>query len=94
MIGIHIPYIPFWKKLLWLENVIAQIFQRLNSFISILEAENVVRIREEAFNQELIKLQTELENQKRLQVEQLQKMSEGKSNKTTVTEKCIVQWYE
>ena len=63
----------------------------VNSFISILEAENVVRIREEAFNQELIKLQTELENQKRLQVEQLQKMSEGKSNKTTVTEKCTVQ---
>ena len=59
--------------------------------MSILEAENVVRIREEAFNQELIKLQTELENQKRLQVEQLQKMSEGQSNKTTVTEKCIVQ---
>ena len=34
----------------------------------LLEAENVVRIREEAFNQELLKLQTELEHQKRIQV--------------------------
>ena len=34
----------------------------------LLEAENVVRIREEAFNQELLKLQTELDHQKRIQV--------------------------
>merc|ERR1719350_1109421 len=43
----------------------------------LLEAENVVRIREEAFNQELLKLQTELEHQKRLQADQLKKMSDG-----------------
>ena len=33
----------------------------------LLEAENVVRMREEAYNQELLKLQTELEKHRRLQ---------------------------
>lgn len=33
----------------------------------LLEAENVVRMREEAYNQELLKLQTELEKHKRMQ---------------------------
>ena len=66
----------------------------------LLEAENVVRIREEAFNQELIKLQTELEHQKRLQAEHLQKLSEkngtdkngNDGNETKKdSEKCTVQ---
>ena len=35
----------------------------------LLEAENVVRMREEAYNQELLKLQTELEKHRRLQKE-------------------------
>ena len=33
----------------------------------LLEAENVVRMREEAYNQELLKLQTELEKHRRMQ---------------------------
>ena len=33
----------------------------------LLEAENVVRMREEAYNQELLKLQTELEKHRRIQ---------------------------
>ena len=33
----------------------------------LLEAENVVRMREEAYNQELLKLQTELERHRRMQ---------------------------
>lgn len=41
----------------------------------LLEAENVVRMREEAYNQELLKLQTELEKHKRMQRNSLQAAS-------------------
>ena len=38
----------------------------------LLEAENVVRMREEAYNQELLKLQTELEKHRRVQKEAIE----------------------
>ena len=51
----------------------------------LLEAENVVRMREEAYNQELLKLQTELEKQRRLQKETIEKMAVAKTNNSNVT---------
>ncbi len=58
----------------------------------LLEAENVVRMREEAFNQELIKLQTELEKQKLLQQESLEKVAASKNGKDVpASSSCAIQ---
>ncbi len=57
-----------------------------------LEAENVVRMRDEAYSQELLKLQTELEKQKRLQAESLEKAAEAKANKAQQgSSSCVIQ---
>lgn len=62
----------------------------------LLEAENVVRVREEAYNQELLKVQTELEKLKRIQKESVESKittwSEEKSNlKEPNNSHCCVQ---
>ena len=58
----------------------------------LLEAENVVRMREEAYNQELMKLQTELEKQKRIQQEHLDKLGEAsKTGRKMDAGGCIIQ---
>ena len=59
----------------------------------LLQAENVVRMREEAYNQELFRLQTELEKQKRMQREEsLEKMTIKESDSSQQTDgRCILQ---
>ena len=53
----------------------------------LLEAENAVRVREEAFNQELVRLNQELERHKKMQRDQLdskKKSSASSTKKTSV----------
>ena len=59
----------------------------------LLQAENVVRMREEAYNQELFRLQTELEKQKRMQREEsLEKMTIKESDSSQQSDgRCILQ---
>jgi hypothetical protein len=58
----------------------------------LLEAENVVRMREEAFNQQLIKLQTELEKQKRLQEEHMNNAAKNnKESNSGQNNYCVIQ---
>ena len=60
----------------------------------LLQAENVVRMREEAYNQELFRLQTELEKQKRRRTEEsLDKSNDKESVQTDKSEhgRCILQ---
>merc|ERR1712062_360324 len=59
----------------------------------LLQAENVVRMREEAYNQELFRLQTELEKQKTMQREEsLEKMTIKESDSSQQTDgRCILQ---
>ena len=58
----------------------------------LLQAENVVRIREEAYNQELFRLQTELEKQKRMREESQEKLTIKESDSSQQTDgRCILQ---
>ena len=60
----------------------------------LLQAENVVRMREEAYNQELFRLQTELEKQKRMRTEEsLDKSTDKESVQTAKSDngRCILQ---
>ena len=59
----------------------------------LLQAENVVRMREEAYNQELFRLQTELEKQKRISREEsLEKMTIKESDSSQQADgRCILQ---
>ena len=58
----------------------------------LLQAENVVRMREEAYNQELFRLQTELEKQKRMREESQEKLTIKESDSSQQTDgRCILQ---
>ena len=58
----------------------------------LLQAENVVRMREEAYNQELFRLQTELEKQKRMREESVEKLTIKESDSSQQSEgRCILQ---
>ena len=60
----------------------------------LLQAENVVRMREEAYNQELFRLQTELEKQKRMRTEEsLEKSADKEMDQASKSTegRCLIQ---